>query len=157
MKKLLAVALILCLMVPCAANASVIIKPDFFVNLYNIARQLCGGMEISMETANELRGKEHTLHWETPNEKLILVLNGSGDVSGVVVVGDRLSRDFLPMCFNSFMATSAESMKEEDWKDIMLGYLFSLRDQNYIGSYKNDINYQYMFRDTDNVLNIYLD
>ena len=156
MKKLLAVALVLCLLVPCAADASMVIKPDFFVNLYSIARKLCGGIEISMETATELRGNEHTLHWETPSEKLILILNGSGDVSGVVVVGDRRSRNFLPMCFNSFMAASAESMKEEDWKDIMLGYLFSINDQNYIGSYKNDINYQYIFRDTDNVLNIYL-
>lgn len=156
MKKLLAVTLVLCMMVPCFANAAVAVKPDFFVTLYNIARQLCGGIEISMETAIETHGKEHTFHWETPNEKLILIVNASGDLSGVVVVGDRLSRNFLPMCYCSLMAASVESMKEEDWKDIMISYFLSLKDEHFIGSFKNNINYQYMFRDDDNVLNIYL-
>jgi hypothetical protein len=156
MKKLLAVALVLCLLVPCVANANSIISIDFFIGVYNAAYKLYGGIEISLETAIETYGDEHTFSWKTAGENLILVVNDYGNVSGVIVAGDRASRSFLPMCFCAFVASSAESLKDKDFSDLMLAYFVSLAENNYSRSFKNDIHYKYVFREDENVLYIVL-
>ena len=155
MKKLLAVALILALLIPCAV-AEDLIKYDLFIGLYNIAAKNYGGFEISAATASELEGDTKTYYWETKQEKLIVFVNEYDNVSGVVVVGSRTSRDFLPMCFNAFLASSCESIKDEDYYKIMFGYFQSLKEPGKFHFYKNNVDYQYQFNENDNVLNIFI-
>ena len=64
MKKLLAVVLMLCLLVPCAVAETV----DDFLSYYEIMQKYCGGMKLDINTAMHEYSPQHAIYWKQNNK-----------------------------------------------------------------------------------------
>lgn len=157
MKKLLAVALVLCLLAPCASAENMDIDFPFFLSLYNVSRKIYGGNELKKTDFQDSYGDEHAKYTETDTDKLILILDMRQNIKGVVVASSIFSRNFFSLCFNAITCMSAGALAPDDYKTIMHTYFFTLNDSHYFKEFHNGMTFQFVFTDTENRLMIYMD
>ena len=150
MKKQLAVALVLCLLVPCAAAETV----DDFLSYYEIMQKYCGGMKLDINTAMHEYSPQHAIYWKQNNDFIVLIMNGQ-NIEGSIVIADRSSRDFLGMCCSCLVACAEKSMSKEEYGAFLQSYFNAVTGAFMIG-YFDDLTYQFTLSDTENKLDIFM-
>lgn len=118
MKKLLAVALILCLMVP-IAHAE---KQNDFIAAYMNAAPLYSAPEINAAT---LLTRNGITYWEFKSgAKLVPLTDNKQNLEGVLVTGtERSAGDFIAVSVCSIVAMDGDEKTDEIFRRVMAFYL----------------------------------
>lgn len=155
MKKAAAVLLALCLIMSAAlADDEISISPDLFADVYNIASKIYGIPPLG-EMKTDLSAP-NARYWETDHERVIFILGADGYIKGTIVAADLSSRVFLNVCFCVLQAVHGHSFTKEDKGLIIERYFMTnLMPEGY-WSLNDQVMYQFVFSESENVMNVYV-
>ena len=155
MKKAAAVLLVLCLIMSVAlADDKASISPDLFADLYNIVSDIYGVQPLGEMKTNYTIA--YTRYWETEHEKISVMLDLDENIKTMTVTADLSSRLFLNTCFCALQAVHNHSFTKEDKGLIIERYFMTnLMPEGY-WSLNDQVMYQFVFGESENVMNVYV-